>query len=88
MYAGFGFRVDDGHRDALEQPQRHQALFLVTKAIIFVSERGAIENPFGVHEVEAVVLQVPRALRLVPREPHGLVYRHSVYTSTGGDAAV
>jgi hypothetical protein len=41
-----------------------------------------------VHEVETVVLQVPLALRLVPRIPHGLVYRHSVYTSIGRDAAV
>jgi hypothetical protein len=35
-----------------------------------------------------VVLQVPCALCLVPREPHGLLYSHSVYTSTGWDAAV
>jgi hypothetical protein len=35
-----------------------------------------------------VVLQVLLALRLVPREPHDLVYRHHVYTSSWGDAAV
>ena len=88
MYAVLGLSVDDGHGDALEQAQRHVALFLVTETIIFIGERGAVENPFGVHEVEAVVLQIPLALRLVPREPYGLVYRHSVYTSTGRDAAV
>ena len=88
VYAVLGFRVDDRHRDASKQPQRHEALFLVTEAIVLVGERGAIEYPFGVHEVEAVVLQVPRALRLVPREPHVLVYRHSVYTSSRRNAAV
>ena len=87
MYAVLGLSVDDGHWDALEQAQRYEALILVTEAIILIGERGAIENPFGIHEVEAVVLQIPLALRLVPREPYGLVYRHSVYTSTGRDAA-
>ena len=88
MYAVLGLSVDDGHGDALEQAQRHVALFLVTEAIILIGERGAIENPFGVHEVETVVLHVPSALSRVPRKLHGLVYRHSVYTSTGRDAAV
>jgi len=72
----------------LNNPQRHEPLFVVTEAIVLVRERGATEYSFGVHQVEAVVLQVPFALRLVPREPHGLVYRRHVYTSTGGDAAV
>lgn len=88
MYAVLGLRVNNGHGDALEKAQRHEALFLVTEAIVFIGERGAIENLFGVHEVEAVVLQIPLALRLVPREPHGLVYRHSVYTSSVRYAAV
>jgi len=88
VYPVLGLRVGDGYRDALEKAQSHKALFLVTEAIILLGERGAIEYPFGVHEVETVVRQVPLALRLVPREPHGLVYRHSVYTSSGRDAAV
>ena len=88
MYAVLGLSVDDGHWDALEQAQRYEALILVTEAIILIGERGAIENPFGIHEVEAVVLQIPLALRLVPRESYGLVYSHSVYTSSGRDAAV
>ena len=88
MYTVLRLRVDDGYRDTLEQPKRHEAMFLVAEAIILVGERGTIENPFGVHEVEAVVLQVPLALRLVPREPHDLVYRHGVYTSSRLDAAV
>jgi hypothetical protein len=45
-----------------------------------------MENLFGVHEVETVVLQVPPALSLAPRKPHGLVYRHSVYTSSRRNA--
>ena len=88
MYAVLGFRVDDRHRDASKQPQRHEALFLITEAIVLVGERGAIKYPFGVHEVEAVVLQIPLALRLVPREPYGLVYIHRVYTSSRRNAAV
>jgi hypothetical protein len=47
-----------------------------------------MENLFGVHEVETVVLHVPSALSLVPRKLHGLVYRHSVYTSSRRNAAV
>ena len=88
MYTVLRFRVDDGHWDTLEQPKCHKAMFLVAEAIILVRECGAIEYSFGVHEVEAVVFQIPLALRLVPREPHGLVYMHYVYTSSRLDAAI
>src|SRR3970040_791012 len=84
MYTILRLRVDDGHGDTLEQSKRHEALLPVTEAIILVGEREIIEYPFGVHEVETVVLQVPLALRLVPRESHDLMYRHTVYTSSGG----
>ena len=67
MYAVLGFRVDDGHGDAFEQSQRHEALFIVSESVILEGECGAAEYPLRVHEVEAVVLQVPLALRLVPR---------------------
>jgi hypothetical protein len=41
MYTVLRLRVDDGHRDTLEQPKRHEAMFLVAEAIILVGEREA-----------------------------------------------
>src|SRR5882724_7893862 len=76
--SALGLGVNDGHGDALEQAKCHEALFLVTEPIILVGKCDVIENLCGVHEVETVVLHVPPALSLVPRKPHGLVYRHSV----------
>ena len=81
MYAILGFRVDDRYRDSLEQAQRHEALLLISEAIIFVCEGEAIEYWSSIHEVETVHLQVALALRLVPSDPHGLLYWHYVYTS-------
>ena len=83
-----GLGVNDGHGNALEQPKCHEALFFVTEAIIRVGKGEAMENLFGVHEVKTVVLHVPSALSLVPRKLQGLVYRHSVYTSSRRNAAV
>ena len=88
MYTILRLRVDDGHGDSLEQSKRHETLLLVTEAIILVGERKTIEYLFGVHEVEAVIFQVPFALRLVPRKSHELVYSHYVYTSSGATTAV
>ena len=88
MNAALGLSVNDGHGDALEQTKCHEALFFVTEPIILVGKCEVIENLFRVHEVETVVLHVPSALSLVPRKLHGLVYRHSVYTSSRRNAAV
>lgn len=78
-----GLGMDDRDGETLEQAQRHETLFVITEAIILVGERGASEYPFGVHEIEAMVPQVPLAFRLVPREPHPLLYILNVYTSRG-----
>jgi hypothetical protein len=83
-----GLGVNDGHGNALEQAKCHEAFFFVTEAIILVGKCEAMENLFGVHEVETVVHHVPPALSLVPRKPHSLLYRHSVYTSSRRKAAV
>jgi hypothetical protein len=81
VYAVLRLGVNARHGDALEQSQRHEPLSIVAEPVILVCECGAAEYPLRVHEVEAVVLQVPLALRLVPRIPHGLVYRQRVYAS-------
>ena len=80
--------VDNRNRYALEQAQRHKTPLVVTKTIILKRKGVALKYPFRVNEVEAVVFQVALALSLVPREPHRLVYRHSVYTSISKHAAV
>lgn len=88
MNSVLGLGVNDGHGNALEHAKCHEAFFFVTEAIILVGKCETMENLFSVNEVETVVLQVPPALRLVPRKMHGLVYRHSVYTSSRRNAAV
>lgn len=70
MDVALRFGVDDGHRNALEQAQSHEPLFVILEAVVFVRERGAIEYPLGIHEIKPVVLQVALALNLVPRKPH------------------
>src|SRR5215471_11825140 len=76
------FGVNDRHGHSFEKAQCHEALFRVVKPIVLVGERETLEYPFRVHEVEAMILQVQLALDLMPRELHGLVYIHNVYTST------
>jgi len=83
-----GLRVNNGHGNTLEQTKCHEALFFVTDTVILVGKGEAMENPFGIHEVETVVRHVPPALGLVPRKPHGLVYRHYVYTSSRRNTTV
>ena len=88
VYSVFGLRVDDGYGDALERAKCHEALLFVTEPIIFVGKCEAKKNLPGVHEVETVILHVPPALSLVPRKPHGLVYRRRVYTSIRRNSTV
>jgi len=70
------FGVDDRHDNAALQAERNESLFVVVKPIVLVRKSWSFEHLRRVYEVESVILQVRRALRLIPTEPH----MRSVYT--------
>lgn len=88
MDAILRFGMDDGHRNALQQPQGHETLLVIPEAVVFKRESGTVEYPLGIHKIQSMVLQVPLALNLVSCKPHRLVYMPDVYTSRRLNAAV
>ena len=56
--------MDDGNGDASEQAKRNEALLVVGEAVVFKGEGGASEHTGSVDEVEAMLLDVQRALTL------------------------
>jgi hypothetical protein len=69
--AGFGpISVHNGERDALGDPDGHNAAFSVVPAGVLAFQCGAFEDQRGELEIEATVAEVPRTLSFVPTEPH------------------
>jgi hypothetical protein len=64
------------YRYAIQQAQRDEARLLIPEAVVFEAERWTIEHLMRIDEIDAVVLEVPQPLNLVPLESH----LRSVYT--------
>lgn len=43
--------MHDRYRDALEQSQRHETLFLVPEAVVFKGESATVKYPLGIHKI-------------------------------------
>lgn len=76
MYDVLCLSMCDRYRDSAEQPEGDVPPFLIPEAVILERERGSGEDLLRVNEVDAVVLEVLLALRLVPLVSH----LRSVYT--------
>jgi hypothetical protein len=67
----FGLRVNDRNWHARQEAKRLVPLFTIVKPVVFKGVGRAFKDAWGVKEVEAVILEVDRALALRPSEPHG-----------------
>ena len=68
------------YRYPFQQPESNKALLLIPEAVVLECERGPGKHFVRINEVDAMVLEVLQALRLVPFEPH----LQSVYTEHPG----
>jgi len=68
--------VDDRNHQLIKSTERHEALFGIVEAIVFVGIGGTVKDSRRVDEVEAVLFDIQFAFRITPREPHEII----VYT--------
>jgi hypothetical protein len=62
--------MDDGYRCAVQEAKRYKSLLPVTEPIVFIRGGKTSKYLTGIGKVKAMLLQVGRALRLIPLVPH------------------
>ena len=64
------------YANALEEAERHKALFIITEPIVFKRERRASKDFLRIDKIKAVLPEIVSALGFAPRKSHA----ESVYT--------
>jgi hypothetical protein len=64
------------HANALEEAERHKALFIITKPIVFKRERRASKDFLRIDKIKAMLPKIISSLGFTPRKSH----IESVYT--------
>jgi hypothetical protein len=64
--------VHDRDYLSLEQAERHESVLSVGPTRVFQSYRMAVEDRFGIEEVDPMLDNVGSAFVFVPFEPHGV----------------
>jgi hypothetical protein len=64
------------HANALEEAERHKALFIITKPIVLKRERRASKDFLRIDKIKTMLPEIVSSLGFAPRKPHS----ESVYT--------
>jgi len=66
--------MDEGHNGVTQKPQGHESLFTVVETVIPIRVRDALEQFFGINEIEAMFLQVQTPFPFIPSDHRSIVY--------------
>ena len=70
--------VDKGDNVPPQKPQGHVSLLAIAETVIFIRVGAALEDLFGINEIETVFLEIYTPFSVIPSDHRGIVYTDGI----------